>query len=215
MTQTGQEHSVALRHDPPGIFRRGRIAHSIKAATKRKRPLELEALPLSSLSKYEIVLEQRQQNAALVTFWGLVSAQLVILGGNGLQLSTVRILVVEDFEKFRHFVVEMLGKRPELQVVGEASDGLEALQKAAELRPDLILLDIGLPSLNGIEVARQMRSLVPESKIIFLTQESSSDVVQEVLGLGARGYVNKNMVLADLFAAVESVLLGITFVSNP
>jgi len=132
-----------------------------------------------------------------------------------LQLSTVRILVVEDFEKFRHFVVEMLGKRPELQVVGEASDGLEALQKAAELRPDLILLDIGLPSLNGIEVARQMRSLVPESKIIFLTQESSSDVVQEVLGLGARGYVNKNMVLADLFAAVESVLLGITFVSNP
>ena len=214
MTQTGQEHSVALRHDPPGIFRRGRIAHSIKAATKRKRPLEREALPLSSLSKYEIVLEQRQQNAALVTFWGLVSAQLVILGGNGLQLSTVRILVVEDFEKFRHFVVEMLGKRPELQVVGEASDGLEALQKAAELRPDLILLDISLPSLNGIEVARQMRSLVPESKIIFLARESSSDVVQEALGLGARGYVTKNMVLADLFAAVETVLVGMTFVSN-
>ena len=131
-----------------------------------------------------------------------------------MQLSTVRILVVDDFEKFRQFVVEMLGKRPELQVVGEASDGLEALQKAVELRPDLILLDISLPSLNGIEVARQMRSLVPESKIIFLTRESSSDVVQEALGLGARGYVNKNMVLADLFAAVETVLLGMTFVSN-
>jgi DNA-binding NarL/FixJ family response regulator len=126
----------------------------------------------------------------------------------------VRILVVDDFEKFRQFVVEMLGKRPELQVVGEASDGLEALQKAVELRPDLILLDISLPSLNGIEVARQMRSLVPESKIIFLTRESSSDVVQEAFGLGARGYVNKNMVLADLFAAVETVLLGMTFVSN-
>jgi DNA-binding NarL/FixJ family response regulator len=126
----------------------------------------------------------------------------------------VRILVVDDFEKFRQFVVEMLGKRPELQVVGEASDGLEALQKAVELRPDLILLDISLPSLSGIEVARQMRSLVPESKIIFLTRESSSDVVQEALGLGARGYVNKNMVLADLFAAVETVLLGMTFVSN-
>ena len=146
---------------------------------------------------------------------GFSSAQLVILGGNGLQLSTVRILVVDDFEKFRQFVVEMLGKRPELQVVGEASDGLEALQKAVELRPDLILLDISLPSLNGIEVARQMRSLVPESKIIFLTRESSSDVVQEALGLGARGYVTKNMVLADLFAAVETVLLGMTFVSNP
>jgi len=127
----------------------------------------------------------------------------------------VRILVVDDFETFRQFIVEQLGKRPELQVLGEASDGLEAFQKAAELRPDLILLDISLPSLNGIEVARQMRSLVPESKIIFLTRESSSDVVQEALGLGARGYVTKNMVLADLFAAVETVLLGMTFVSNP
>lgn len=132
-----------------------------------------------------------------------------------MQLSTVRILVVDDFELFRKLVVELLGIRPELQVVGEASDGLEALQKAVELRPDLILLDISLPSLNGIEVARQMRSLVPESKIIFLTQESSSDVLQEALSLGARGYVTKNMVRADLFAAVETVLSGITFVSNP
>jgi len=132
-----------------------------------------------------------------------------------LQLSIVRILVVDDFDTFRQFVVEVLGKRLELQVVGEASDGLEALQKAVELRPDLILLDISLPSLNGIEVARQMRSLVPESKIIFLTQESSSDVMQEALSLGARGYVTKNMVLTDLFAAVETVLLGRTFVSNP
>ena len=132
-----------------------------------------------------------------------------------MQLSIVRILVVDDFDTFRQFVVEVLGKRLELQVVGEASDGLEALQKAVELRPDLILLDIGLPSLNGIEVARQMRSLVPESKIIFLTQESSSDVIQEALSLGARGYVTKNMVLTDLLAAVETVLLGRTFVSNP
>jgi len=123
--------------------------------------------------------------------------------------------VVDDFEMFRQFVVELLGKRPELQVVGEASDGLEALQKAVELRPDLILLDIGLPNLNGIEVARQLQSLVPESRIIFLTQESSSDVVQEALSRGARGYVTKNMALADLFAAVEAVLSGKTFVSNP
>ena len=132
-----------------------------------------------------------------------------------MQLSTVRILVVDDVVLFRQFVVELLEKRPELQVVGEASDGLEAIQKAIELRPDLILLDIGLPSLNGIEVARQMRSLVPESKIIFLTQESSADVVQEALGLGARGYVVKIKARVDLFAAVEAVLLGLTFVSNP
>ena len=99
--------------------------------------------------------------------------------------------------------------------MGEATDGLDALQKALELRPDLILLDISLPSLNGIEVARQMRSLVPESKVIFLTQESSSDVIQEALSLGARGYVIKNMVVADLFAAVETALMGRTFFSNP
>ena len=131
-----------------------------------------------------------------------------------MQLETVRILVVDDFEMFRQLVVELLGIRPELQVIGEASDGLEALQKAVKLRPDLILLEIRLPSLNGIEVARQMRSLVPESKIIFLTQESSSDVVQTALDLGARGYVTKVKAQADLFAAVEAVLSGKTFVSD-
>ena len=131
-----------------------------------------------------------------------------------MRLSTVRILVVDDVVLFRQFVVELLEKRPELQVVGEASDGLEAIQKAIELRPDLILLDIGLPSLNGIEVARQMRSLVPESKIIFLTKESSAHVVEEALSLGARGYVTKIRAQVDLFAAVEAALLGMTFVSN-
>jgi DNA-binding NarL/FixJ family response regulator len=131
-----------------------------------------------------------------------------------LQLSTVRILVVDDFAQFRQFVVELLGKRPELQVVGEASDGLEALQRAVELRPDLILLDIGLPSLNGIQVAREMRSLAPESRIIFLSQESSADVVQEALSLDAWGYVVKTKAPVDLFAAVEAVLSGRTFVSR-
>ncbi len=131
-----------------------------------------------------------------------------------MQLSTVRILVVDDFALYRQSVVELLGKRPELQVVGEASDGLEALQKAVELRPDLILLDIGLPSLNGIAVARQMRSLVPESKIIFLTRETSADTVQEALSVGAWGYLTKSKAQADLFAAVEAVLSGKTFISN-
>jgi len=100
-------------------------------------------------------------------------------------VSSVRILVVEDFAPFLQFISTALATRQDLQVICEVSDGLEAVRKAQELRPDLILLDIGLPSLNGIEAARQIRKLVPESKIIFLTQESSDDVIEEALRLGA------------------------------
>jgi len=128
--------------------------------------------------------------------------------------AAVRVLVVEDFAAFRQFICLTLGNSPDFRVIGEASDGLEALQMAVELRPDLILLDIGLPSLNGIEVARQMRSLVPESKIIFLTIESSADMVQEALSVGARGYVVKTMAESELLTAMEAVLLGTTFASS-
>jgi DNA-binding NarL/FixJ family response regulator len=105
----------------------------------------------------------------------------------------------------------VLGKRHYLQVIGEASDGLEAIQKAVELQPDLILLDIGLPTLNGLEAARQIRTLVPESKIIFLSQESSADVVQEALRIGAWGYVVKGGAETELLTAVETVISGKRF----
>ena len=126
----------------------------------------------------------------------------------------VRVLLVEDFLPFRRFVCSTLGTNPELQVVGEASDGLEAVQKAEELKPDLIVLDIGLPSLNGIDAARKIRIISPESKIIFLSQESSSDVIQEALNLGAAAYVVKTRAESDLLTAVDSVLLGKRFVSS-
>jgi len=129
-------------------------------------------------------------------------------------VSLVRVLIVEDFVPFRQFVCSTLGTKPELQVVGEASDGLEAVQKAEELKPDLILLDIGLPSLNGIGAARQIRKLSPESKIIFLSQESSVDVIQEALDLGAWAYVVKTRAESDLLAAIEAVLRGKRFVSS-
>jgi DNA-binding NarL/FixJ family response regulator len=136
-------------------------------------------------------------------------------GRRGLSRATpVRVLIVEDFVPFRQFILSTLATRPDLQIIGEVSDGLEAVQKAVELQPDLILLDIGLPGLNGIEVARQIRSLVPQSNIIFLTQESSADVVEEALSLGARGYVVKIKAAIELLTAVEQVLLGETFVSS-
>ncbi len=126
----------------------------------------------------------------------------------------VRILVVDDFEPFRRFVRSTLGKRPELQVVDEASDGLEAVQKAGQLQPDLIVLDIGLPRLNGIGAARQISKLSPLSKIVFLSQESSAEVVQEILDLGASGYVVKTQAGNSLLAAVDAVLRGGRFVSR-
>jgi CheY-like chemotaxis protein len=97
----------------------------------------------------------------------------------------IRVLVVEDSEPFRKFICSPLGKRPELQIVGEVSDGLEAVQKAEELQPDLILLDIGLPTLGGIEAARRIRKLSPESLILFVSQNTSVHVVQGALCRGS------------------------------
>ncbi|HTQ61060.1 MAG TPA: response regulator transcription factor [Candidatus Solibacter sp.] len=126
----------------------------------------------------------------------------------------VRVLLVEDFAPYRQFVRLTLADRPNIQVVGEASDGSEAIQNALVLQPDLILLDIGLPTLNGMIVARQIRKLTPSVKIIFLTLESSADVVQEALDLGAQGYVLKQNAPSELLSAIEAVLLGKTFVSD-
>jgi len=124
-----------------------------------------------------------------------------------------RVLVVEDYAPFRRFICSTLGKRRELQIVGEVSDGLEAVLKVRELRPDLILLDVGLPTLNGIEAARRIRELSPKSKILFVSQESSAEIVQEAFRLGALGYVNKRQAGTDLLAAVEALCQGTRFVS--
>jgi DNA-binding NarL/FixJ family response regulator len=131
-----------------------------------------------------------------------------------MERSSIRLIVVEDFVPFRQFICKMLAKSPHLQVICEVSDGAEAVQKATELKPDLILLDLGLPILDGIAAARQLRTLVPDSKIIFVSQESSPEVVQEALKLGAWGYVAKTRVATDLLVAVEAVLAGRQFVSS-
>ena len=113
----------------------------------------------------------------------------------------------------------MLKEIPELQIAGEVADGLQAIRKAEELQPDLIVLDIGLPSLNGIEAARRIRKISPDSKILFVSQESSADVVREALGTGARGYILKTDAGRDLVKGVNAVLrceqyVGRRFSSN-
>jgi CheY-like chemotaxis protein len=129
-------------------------------------------------------------------------------------MSTVRVLVVDDYEPFRRFVCSMLGRKPEFQIVGETSDGLDAVRRAEALQPDLIVLDIGLPTLNGIEVARRIRKLSPKSKILFVSQESLADVVQEALSVGAMGYVIKAFAGSELLSAVRAVLEDRQFISS-
>jgi DNA-binding NarL/FixJ family response regulator len=124
-----------------------------------------------------------------------------------------RILVVDDFEAFRRFLCLRLEEMTHCEVIGEASDGLEAVHKAETLRPDLILLDVGLPTLNGLEVGRRILMLSPASKILFISQDSSFELVQAALASGAHGYLLKSDA-AELPHAISAVLEGGVFVSR-
>jgi len=128
-------------------------------------------------------------------------------------LTPLTILVVEDHPAFRRHICTALRQRPEFQIT-EAADGLEAVWKADEFQPDVILLDINLPKLDGFAVAKEVRRLAPEARLLFLSQESSPAVVREALSLGAHGYVHKVSAGTDLLPAIDAVLDGRRFVSS-
>jgi two-component system, NarL family, nitrate/nitrite response regulator NarL len=130
-----------------------------------------------------------------------------------LRMSVVRILIVDDLDLWKNFMTVRLQERPDLHIVGFASDGLQAVQKAEELQPDLILLDMMLPKLNGIEAAGQIRSAAPNSKILFVSGESDLESVRTAFQVGGSGYLWKMEAAMWLLAGIESVLRGERFVS--
>jgi len=127
---------------------------------------------------------------------------------------SISILVVDGFEPWRRTVCSMLSRHAELRLVGEVADGLAAVQQASKLQPDLILLGLDLPNLNGIETTKQVCQVVPGTKILFLSIESDADVVKAALSSGGQGYVLKTDAGNDLWPAIEAVLQGKRYVSS-
>jgi DNA-binding NarL/FixJ family response regulator len=130
--------------------------------------------------------------------------------GGGME---IRILLVDDFEPWRHFVRSIIQEDPELQIICEVSDGLAAIQKANELKPDLILMDIGLPKLDGMAAARRICTTAPKPRILFVTADSSEDVAREALRIGA-GILFKGDTPIELLGASKAVIRGERFVSS-
>lgn len=125
-----------------------------------------------------------------------------------------RILVVDDYAAWSDYACVALEKDPQFKIVAAISDGLEAVRRAQELQPDLIILDVGLPNLNGLEAARRILHLVPQIKVLFLSEHDSCDIVEEALKTGANGYVLKSYAGNELLAAAKAVLGGQMFISK-
>jgi two-component system, NarL family, nitrate/nitrite response regulator NarL len=129
-------------------------------------------------------------------------------------LASIRVLIVDDSQPWRRAVCLFLQQQLNLVVVCESADGLEAVQKSEEFQPDLVLLDISLPTLNGLEAARQIRKVAPGSKILFLSSYDYPELLREALRIGALGFVVKWDVASDLVPAVTAVMQDEQFFSN-
>jgi len=129
-------------------------------------------------------------------------------------MSYFSILVVEDHPYVRQYIRSLVQQRAEFRVVGQASDGTEAVELARRLQPDVILMDIGLPKLSGIDAAKQILTLDSNVKILFVSLETSHELVRETLRLGAQGYIHKQSARNELLLAIEEVLSGKEYVSS-
>ncbi len=123
----------------------------------------------------------------------------------------LRILIADDHELVRQGLHTLLETQPGWQVIGEAKDGAEAVKKSAALKPDIIVLDIGMPQLNGLGAIRKIAKVLPGAKILILSMHESDSLVREVLEAGARGYVTKSSASRELVSAVEALQRGKTY----
>jgi len=126
----------------------------------------------------------------------------------------LRLLVADDHEIVRRGLQALLKTQPGWEVCAEAANGREAVEKAKALKPDIVILDLAMPELNGLEATRQIRKAVPEAEVIILTMHESEQVIREVLDAGARGYILKSDAGRDLVAAVEAVSRKVPFFTS-
>jgi DNA-binding NarL/FixJ family response regulator len=131
-----------------------------------------------------------------------------------LGMSVIHVLVVDDFTPWHRFVSHLFDSESDLQITSVAIDGLDAVQKAKQFRPDLVLMDLSLPGTNGIDATHQILTHSPRSKVLVVTEHRDSDLIRAAFEVGACGYVLKSDCSSDLLLGIRTVLMGQWFVSR-